>query len=89
LMIADRLWTVVGTTNLDMLSFEHLDEINLAVRDETFARATQLQHDMDLARSVEVLRSEHRSAWEKTLAWAVWTFAGQRWILRFRRHPRS
>ena len=85
LMIVDRLWTVVGTTNLDMLSFEYLDEINIAVRDEAFAREARSQHDADLARSVEVRRSGHRPAWEKSLAWAVWTLAGQRWILRFRR----
>ncbi len=56
LMIVDRLWTVVGTTNLDMLSFEYLDEINLAVRDEGFARDAQCQHDADLAESIEMRR---------------------------------
>lgn len=85
LMIVDGLWTVVGTTNLDMMSFEYLDEINIAVRDEAFARQAQAQHDADLANSVEVRRSVHRPVWERALAWAVWTLAGQRWILRFRR----
>jgi cardiolipin synthase len=85
LMIVDRLWTVVGTTNLDMLSFEYLDEINLAVRDETFAREARAQHDADLARSAEVRLSWHRSIWEKGLAWMVWTLAGQRWVLRLQR----
>jgi cardiolipin synthase len=87
LMIVDRLWTVVGTTNLDMMSLEYLDEINLAVRSEAFAGEAQAQHDADLAHSAEVQRSGHRSMWEKTLAWAVWTLAGQRWILRLRRRP--
>jgi cardiolipin synthase len=87
LMIVDRLWTVVGTTNLDMLSFEHLDEINLAVRDAPFAREARAQHDADLAQSVEVWRSSHRSAVEKAMAWAVWTLAGQRWVLGLRRRP--
>jgi cardiolipin synthase len=89
LMIVDGLWTVVGTTNLDMLSFEYLDEINLAVRDAAFARDAQAQYSADLARSVEVSRSGHRSAWEKTLAWTVWTLAGQRWAVHLRRHPRG
>jgi cardiolipin synthase len=88
LMIVDHLWSVVGTTNFDMLSFEYLDEINIAVRDEAFAREARAQHDADLARSVEVSPSWHRSVWEKGLAWAVWTLAGQRWVLRFRR-PRG
>jgi phosphatidylserine/phosphatidylglycerophosphate/cardiolipin synthase-like enzyme len=78
----------VGTTNFDMMSFEYLDEINIAVRDEGFAREARAQHDADLARSVEVSPSWHRSVWEKGLAWAVWTLAGQRWVLRFRR-PRG
>lgn len=89
LMVVDRLWTVVGTTNLDMLSFEYLDEINLAVRDEVFAGEARAQHDVDLAHSVEVRRSGHRSTWESALAWMVWTLAGQRWVLRLRRHPRG
>jgi len=89
LMIVDQLWSVVGTTNFDMMSFEYLDEINIAVRDEAFARETRAQHDADLARSVEVSPSWHRSVWEKGLAWAVWTLAGQRWVLRLRRRPRG
>jgi cardiolipin synthase A/B len=32
LMIVDQLWAVVGTTNFDMLSFEYLDEVNIAIR---------------------------------------------------------
>ena len=89
IMIVDQLWSVVGTTNLDMMSFEYLDEINIGVRDEAFARDAQAQHDADLARSVEVNPAGHRPVWEKGLAWAVWTLAGQRWVLRLRRHPRG
>jgi cardiolipin synthase len=89
LMIVDRLWTVVGTSNFDMMSFEYLDEINIAVRDEAFAREGRAQHDIDLARSVELNPSWHRSVRERALAWAVWTLAGQRWVLRLRRHPRG
>ena len=85
LMIVDRLWTVAGTTNLDMMSFEYLDEINLAVRDQAFALEALARHDVDLAQSAEVRRDWHRSAWEKMLAWSVWTLAGQRWVAAFRR----
>jgi len=85
LVVVDDLWTVVGTTNLDMLSFEYLDEINLAVRDEAFARAARDRYDADLARSVEVNASRHRRLVERALSWAVWTLAGQRWVLRLRR----
>jgi cardiolipin synthase len=90
LMVVDHLWSVVGTTNLDMMSFEYLDEVNLAVRDETFARELQAQHDADLARSVELhLSTWHRPLVERLLAWSVWTMAGQRWAMRLRRPPRG
>ena len=88
LMIVDRLWTVMGTTNLDMLSFEYLDEINIAIRDEAFAAGARAQHDADLTRSLEIDSSRHRSIWERTLAWSVWTLAGQRWVPGLRRLPR-
>jgi pyruvate dehydrogenase (quinone)/pyruvate oxidase len=32
MLVADRLWTVIGTTNLDNRSFEHNDEVNVAIR---------------------------------------------------------
>jgi len=88
-MLVGQLSSVVGTTNFGMMSFEYLDEINIAVRDEAFAGEARAQHDADLARSVEVSPSWHRSVWEKGLAWAVWTLAGQRWVLRLRRRPRG
>jgi cardiolipin synthase len=89
MMIVDRLWTVVGTTNLDMLSFEYLDEINLAIRDNGFAREARSQHDADVARSVELRPSAHRPALEQALAWLVWTLAGQRWVVALRRQSRG
>ena len=34
-LLVDDLWSVIGTTNVDNRSFEHNDEVNVAVRDET------------------------------------------------------
>jgi hypothetical protein len=78
-----------GTTNFEMISFEYLDEINIAARGEAFAFELQTQHDADLARSVEVTPSWHRSVWEKELAWTVWTLAGQRWAVGLRHRLRG
>ena len=89
LMIVDQLWAVVGTTNFDMLSFEYLDEVNIAIRDAAFAGEWQAQQDADLAKSVELTASSHRTVGEKALAWLVWTLAGQRWAVRLRRRPRA
>ena len=36
-LVVDDLWSVIGTTNVDNRSFEHNDEVNVAVRDETVA----------------------------------------------------
>ena len=36
-LIVDELWSVLGTTNIDNRSFEHNDEINLAMRDPEVA----------------------------------------------------
>ena len=55
LIIVDELWSIVGTMNLDMLSFEYLDEISVAVRDAAFARDWQARQNADLARSVGTL----------------------------------
>jgi cardiolipin synthase len=88
LMVVDRLWSVVGTTNFDMLSFEYLDEINIAVRDEAFALEWQARHDADLAHSIAVRPSWRRPMWETALAWMVWTLAGQRWAVRLQHRLR-
>ena len=48
-LLVDDLWSVIGTTNVDNRSFEHNDEVNVAVRDETVtARLTaDFQSDLD------------------------------------------
>src|SRR5688572_32063831 len=36
-MVVDEMWSVIGSTNVDNRSFEHNDEINVAIRDEAVA----------------------------------------------------
>ena len=38
-LIVDELWSVLGTTNIDNRSFEHNDEVNVAMRDAAVAGA--------------------------------------------------
>jgi cardiolipin synthase len=88
LMVVDGYWSVVGTTNIDILSFQYLDEVNLAVLDEPFAAELQAQHDVDLARSVELtLPAWRRPRWEAALADAAWAASGQDWVHHLRRRP--
>ncbi|HYT76461.1 MAG TPA: phospholipase D-like domain-containing protein, partial [Vicinamibacterales bacterium] len=37
MLIVDDLWSVLGTTNIDNRSFEHNDEVNIAMRDPAVA----------------------------------------------------
>ena len=52
-LVVDDLWAVIGTTNLDNRSFEHNDELNVAIRDPAIAARLTKDFDADLARSVE------------------------------------
>jgi cardiolipin synthase len=75
-LLVDDLWAVIGTTNVDNRSFEHNDEVNLAVRDEavTARIMADLRADMMASREVTLKDWEQRSASEKlagTVAWIL------------------
>ena len=48
-LLVDDLWSVIGTTNVDNRSFEHNDEVNVAVRDETVTARLTADFESDLA----------------------------------------
>ena len=79
ILIVDELWTVLGTTNIDNRSFEHNDEINVAMRDAELA--TRLLHDyeQDLRDSEEITleRWQRRPLWEKIVGPFVWILERQ------------
>lgn len=56
MLLVDDLWSVIGTTNLDNRSFEHNDEVNVAIRDE----AVTAHHERFRARSHQVPRADAR-----------------------------
>jgi cardiolipin synthase len=53
-LCADDLWVILGTTNFDNRSFEHNDEVNLAIRDEEMAARLTADFLDDLKRCEEV-----------------------------------
>jgi len=53
-LIVDATWCVLGTTNIDNRSFEHNDEVNLALCDSTIACQLVEQFEADLAQSTEI-----------------------------------
>jgi cardiolipin synthase A/B len=78
-LIIDRHWSTIGSTNLDERSFRLNDESNLNVYDETFAQTQIDVFDADLALSDEVTLEEwqNRGLWAKTKDWAASWFRTQ------------
>jgi len=78
-LIADELWSVLGTTNIDNRSFEHNDEVNVAMRDRELAARLLRDYQQDLADSEEMTldRWKQRPIWEKIVGPFVWILERQ------------
>ena len=78
-LIVDELWAVLGTTNIDNRSFEHNDEINLAMRDPALAARLLEDYESDLADSEEITleKWQRRPLWEKIVGPFVWILERQ------------
>ena len=78
-LVVDELWSVLGTTNLDNRSFEHNDEVNLAMRDPAVAARLLQDYERDLADSREMTleRWRRRPLWEKIAGPFVWILERQ------------
>lgn len=79
MLLVDDEWAVVGTTNVDNRSFEHNDEVNLALCDGRLAARLRSDHEHDVAASEEVTleRWLQRPWWEKVLGPVVWILERQ------------
>jgi cardiolipin synthase len=79
MLIVDDLWSAIGTTNLDNRSFEHNDEVNLAVRDKAVARRLLKDFDADVVKSQEILLTAwtRRPLWEKLVGSVAWILERQ------------
>jgi cardiolipin synthase len=77
--IADDVWSVLGTTNIDNRSFEHNDEVNLAMRDPQVAARLLEDYERDIADSDEIPleRWTRRALWEKVVGPFVWILERQ------------
>ena len=78
-LIADELWCVLGTTNIDNRSFEHNDEVNVAMRDAGLAARLLQDYVRDIADSDEVTLDQwrRRPIWEKVVGPFVWILERQ------------
>ena len=76
IMLIDRLWGVVGSTNFDNRSFGLNDEVNLAVRDSDFVERLESDFIRDLAQSERITYEKwrHRPILERApelLGWVL------------------
>jgi cardiolipin synthase A/B len=78
-LIADELWCVLGTTNIDNRSFEHNDEVNVAMRDAALAARLLQDYVRDIADSDEVTLEQwqRRPFWEKIVGPFIWILERQ------------
>lgn len=79
MLVVDDLWAVLGTTNFDNRSFEHNDEVNIAIRDPALAARLTGDFADDLAKSREVTLEvwERRPLWEKLVGTVAWILERQ------------
>jgi cardiolipin synthase A/B len=63
--IIDGVWSTVGSTNLDQLSFQNNNEINAIILDTDFAGQMEGLFNQDIAASDEITRS----AWSQRPLW--------------------
>ena len=78
-LLVDDLWAVLGTTNIDNRSFEHNDEVNVALRDPAVAARLRQDYERDLARCEEITleRWRRRPLWEKIVGPFIWILERQ------------
>jgi cardiolipin synthase len=79
IMIVDQIWSVIGTTNMDNRSFEHNDEVNIAMRDEPLAHRLleDYRHDLTTSDNITLERWQARPIWEKILGPFIWILERQ------------
>jgi len=78
-LVVDELWSMLGTTNIDNRSFEHNDEVNVAMRDSTLAARLLEDYTRDIHDSQEITleRWRRRALWEKVVGPFVWILERQ------------
>lgn len=75
--VIDGVWSTIGSTNLDVRSFLHNDEINAVILDIDFAERMEALFQRDLRESVEIDadRWRQRGMRQRLREWAVRLFS--------------
>jgi cardiolipin synthase len=71
--VIDGVWSTIGSTNLDMRSFLHNDEINAVILDVDFAGRMEALFERDLKESSEITAQQwsRRGIGQRMREWAV------------------
>ena len=79
MLIVDDHWAIVGTTNVDNRSFEHNDEVNVALLDPAINRRLLQDFEGDVGSSREMTLEawKRRPLWERMIAPVVWILERQ------------
>lgn len=79
ILLVDGVWSVIGTTNMDNRSFEHNDEVNVAMLDRKVAERLLADFERDIQDSTEITleRWRARPLWEKIVGPFVWILERQ------------
>jgi cardiolipin synthase len=78
-LVVDGLWAVIGTTNMDNRSFEHNDEVNVAMLDRNVAARLleDYRRDIENCDAITLDRWRARPRWEKFVGPFVWILERQ------------
>jgi cardiolipin synthase len=78
-LVIDGLWAVLGTTNIDNRSFEHNDEMNVAIRDPAIAARLTRDFETDrlVSRQISFTEWRRRPIWEKLIGTIAWLLERQ------------
>jgi cardiolipin synthase A/B len=78
-LLVDDHWALVGTTNVDNRSFEHNDEVNVALLDEAINKRLlrDFEHDLERSREITLGAWQRRPWWERMIGPVVWILERQ------------
>lgn len=71
--VIDNIWSTVGSTNMDLTSFLHNDEVNAIILGRDFATEMELLFEEDLRQSHQILLEEwkKRPLWDRFKEWFI------------------
>jgi cardiolipin synthase len=78
-LMVDRIWAVIGTTNVDNRSFEHNDELNVAMKDQEVTARLRQDFEADLEASDAIALDDWRARplFEKLIGPVCWILERQ------------